>query len=135
MYKVIFGSLFVIVMIIGLVGVFDIASAAPTCTGKMKMLMIDGKSAGVCVPADDAGLSTKSFQDVLDAFVGWIAFVFGSIAVIIFIVCGMKYLFSMGDSTAAEEAKKCMIWSIVGVAVAGGAFLIIKTIALVLVGI
>ena len=126
--------LILLVVAVGSIAILNISNstlAAANCTGKFKQL----DNSGLCVPADDAGLSTSSFQDVLDAFVGWIAFVFGSIAVIIFIVCGLKYLFSMGDSTAAEEAKKCMVWSIVGVTVAGGAFLIIKTIALVLVGI
>ena len=93
-------------------------------------------SSGVCFPtnANDVNLSTSTVQEILLSVLSWITSMFVILAVIIFVVCGMKYLFAVGDDQAAEDAKRCMKWAIVGVIVAGGALVIIRLITTLLWG-
>ncbi len=124
--KIYFVVMLVLGAFVGSMFLTSLANAQPQCVnGTLK--------AGVCFPSNTT-LSERTVDDVLSTFVGWIAYIFGTIAVIIFIVCGLKYLFSMGDSSSTDAAKSCMKWSIVGVIVAGGSFIVVKFIAMQLLG-
>ena len=58
----------------------------------------------------------------------WLMVVFGSIAIIAFVVSGIQYLTAAGDEKGLETAKRNMTYSIIGVIVALSAFVIIKAI-------
>ena len=92
---------------------------------------------GVCVPTD-TGLPDPDPQNpvgkVLDTFLGWLLFIFGFIAVAAFVVSGIQYLLSAGNEGQIETAKRHMIWSIVGVAVALSAYVLLKAIDAMLRG-
>ncbi len=86
------------------------------------------KIGGICF-ADNTGLAETDPTLILTNLLGWITFMFGSVAMVILIFCGFQYLFSAGDDTQAENAKRCMKWAIIGIVVAGLAFAITRTIA------
>ncbi len=90
------------------------------------------KIAGVCV--QDSGLSEQKIEVILVTVSSWLAFMFGSVAIVVLLVCGFQYLLAAGDDTQAENAKRCIKWSVVGILVAGLAFTITKTIAWLVMG-
>ncbi len=110
----------------------DRASGTPTGGGVPGM----DCSAGVCFPTSESGINlpTTSVTKVLITVLDWITGIFVMIAVIIFVICGMKYLAAVGDDQAAEDAKRCLKWTIVGVIVAGSAIIIIRVITALLFG-
>ena len=55
--------------------------------------------------------------------------VFGIIGIISIIIAGIIYLTAIGDETRIGKAKKMFLYSIVGVVVALGGMIIIKTIS------
>ncbi len=86
------------------------------------------KIGGLCF-ADQTGLIEKDPALILTSLLGWLAFMFGSVAMIVMIFCGFQYLTSAGDDTQAENAKRCMKWAVVGIAVAGLSYAITRTVA------
>lgn len=58
----------------------------------------------------------------------WILSIFTLLAVISFIYTGIKFLTSMGDTYKADEAKKALVYSIIGVAVVGGSLILINAV-------
>ncbi len=88
---------------------------------------------GVCV-AKDTGLSEVGVTRILTVALSWLAFTFGSIAIIILVVCGFQYLLSAGDDTQAENAKRCMKWAVTGIIVVGLSWTIVRTLGWLLFG-
>jgi uncharacterized membrane protein len=103
------------------------ALAAPACPNGQII-------AGVCFPAN-TGLLETSVDIIILALLRWITLVFASIAVIMLVICGIKYLTSAGDQGAVESAKSCVKWSIVGIIVALGAMVVIRFVYTTLLGI
>lgn len=82
--------------------------------------------AGVCFPKKEkTGLSEASVKDILTNFGKWVFSIFGVIAVIIFVICGAQYFMAGVDEDMAERAKRCMMYSAIGVIVALSALVII----------
>lgn len=104
-----------------------VVALAAGCTGATTNV------GGLCVAAG-TGLPETALAAVIGAVLGWMAFVFSSLALIALIYCGFLYLTAGGDDSQAEKAKNCMKWAIVGVVVAVGSFIIIKTIPQFLMG-
>ncbi|MCA9364682.1 MAG: hypothetical protein KC736_02210 [Candidatus Moranbacteria bacterium] len=104
----------------------------------------DGKScselgmaevAGVCVPTKaNTGLSEASVGTVVENFMKWILGIFGFLAVIAFVISGIQYLTAAGNEGQIDTAKNNMKWSIVGVLVALGGYVIILAIDSLLSG-
>ncbi len=89
----------------------------------------------VCVPTQNAtGLSTTPIPKIITNIANWIVLLFGSIAIIVFVICGFQYLFSVGDDAQAENAKRCMKWAVVGFIVGGLAFVVINLIGKIMTG-
>jgi hypothetical protein len=86
---------------------------------------------GVCIPSD-TGLPDPDPDNpvwaVLDSLVFWLLSIFGTIAVMAFVVSGLMYLTSGGNENQIDTAKTYMIWSIVGVIVALSGFIILYAI-------
>lgn len=89
---------------------------------------------GITIPAT-TGLPDKAdttgqgpvMQVAVDVM-SWLLSAFMLLAIIAFVYTGIKYLTSGGDTYAAESAKKSLIYSIIGVAVVGGALVLLNTI-------
>jgi cytochrome bd-type quinol oxidase subunit 2 len=66
--------------------------------------------------------------DVLVNLLQWVLGIFGILAVLAFIISGAMYFTATGDTTKAENAKKNMMYAIIGVIVGLGGVVIIQTI-------
>ncbi len=89
----------------------------------------------VCIPTSGTtGLSDRTPAQIVEAIAMWIVGIFGTIALITFLICGLKYIFAGASASDAEVAKRCMGWAIVGAFIVALSFAIIKTIASILSG-
>lgn len=88
-------------------------------------------SSGVCFPTD-TGLSDQYIDVIIENILVWLLGIFGILAIIAFVVSGIQYLASAGNEKAVETAKRHMVYSIVGVAVALSGFIIIRAIDMAL---
>ena len=86
---------------------------------------------GVCFPTErnNIDLSDKPLAQVMLDFLEWLTEMFVFLAVAVLIICGIRYLTSIGDDSAAEGAKKCLKWALVGILVGVSANVIMQTIA------
>ena len=80
--------------------------------------------------AGTTGLPNPSggIKGVVDRVLNWMLGIFGALALLAFVISGIMYLTAAGESTKMENAKKAMIWSIIGVAVGLGGVVILQTI-------
>ncbi|TSD00467.1 MAG: Uncharacterized protein Athens071425_612 [Parcubacteria group bacterium Athens0714_25] len=62
-------------------------------------------------------------------FLSFLLSIFGVLAIMSLIVAGMLYFFSSGEQTQVEKAKKMAFYSVIGIAVALGALLVIRQIS------
>ena len=72
-----------------------------------------------------SGVPTKSISDVLDDIIKWVLGFGLMIAVTFLIWGGITYVTSSGDTTKAENAKKIVKYSLLGVLVIGFSYAII----------
>lgn len=85
----------------------------------------------LCWPAE-TGLSEKPLVDIIRNFLDWILLIMGFLAMIAFVISGLQYLTAAGSENQIESAKRNMKWSIIGVAVALSAYIIIKAVSVAL---
>ncbi len=74
------------------------------------------------------GLPTGSIARIVSNFTNWLLIVFGFIAIISFIVSGIMYFMSTGNTDMQEKAKKAFIYSIIGVIIALSGLIIIYSV-------
>ncbi len=75
-----------------------------------------------------------SIRDLIVAIIDWLLALAGALAVIAIIYSGLMYITAGGDPTKAENAKKNLIWAIIGVVVIALALVIVNTVVNVLQG-
>lgn len=75
-----------------------------------------------------------SLEDLLITIFTWMLGFAGSLAVIAIIYSGVMYITSGGDAAKAEQAKKNLIWAIIGVVAIGLSYLIIFWVQEILLG-
>ena len=71
---------------------------------------------GVKLPTD-LGLPSADLVTIITGLVRWLLLIFGSLAIISFIISGIMYLMAAGDEKSQEKAKRQMQYSIIGVIV------------------
>jgi len=106
------------VLLIFLIGTFFILPAVQAATG-------------VVIPTG-TGLSDAKISDILKKLLIWLLEIVGVIALIGFVVSGIQYIVAAGNDKSIESAKKNMTNSLIGITVALAAYVIIKTIDLIL---
>ncbi len=74
------------------------------------------------------GLTDRSLFSILTSVVNWAITFIGILAVIIFIYGGFIYLTSQGESDKIEQAKKIILYAVVGVIVSILGFVAVSTI-------
>lgn len=90
---------------------------------------------GVCFPSSSiTGLSNAPVYVILSNIFSWMMGIFTTLAVIAFVVSGIQYLMSAGDSDLAKSAKSNATNAIIGIIVGLSGFIIIKAIAAALSG-
>lgn len=81
---------------------------------------------------DDTGLSEKPVALILVNLIKWALSIFAMLALIAFVISGSQYLLSAGSERVIDNAKRHMVWSIVGIIVALSGVIIVRTIDLIL---
>jgi hypothetical protein len=86
------------------------------------------KVAGTCLPKE-TGLSEAPIGMIVLNLIKWMIGIVGFLAILAFLVSGAQYLLGFADEDLTDTAKTNMKWSMVGIAVALGAFIIVRAIA------
>ncbi len=88
------------------------------------------KRTGPIVPSSQElfGLPDTSITTLITNLMGWLLYIFGFIAIIAFIISGLQYLTSAGDSKQIETAESTMKYAMLGVLVTLGSLVVIKAI-------
>lgn len=118
--------LFLAVGLFFLGGVFSVM-ATTTCEENMTL------SHGVCIP-NNTGLPRATVASLLVNLLRWLLYIFGTVAVIAFVVSGIMYVTSAGNDKQIDTAKEYMTWSIVGIIVAFSGVILITAISSFLAG-
>lgn len=84
-------------------------------------------SSGICYPIN-TNLPDSDIKTIITNFLNWILGIFGILAVIAFVISGIQYIISTGNERTMDAAKRSMVYSIVGVAVALAGLIIIFAI-------
>ncbi|NTW14279.1 MAG: hypothetical protein HGA31_04605 [Candidatus Moranbacteria bacterium] len=118
------------------IAVFILASlpslvrAAASCEDGKTVLMN-----GVCVPTQAAtGLSDREPGSVIATVIYWLMGVLGIVAILMFVVAGVQYLLAGGDEKKTDSAKNIMKFTVMGVAVALVAYMIVYTVQQLVAG-
>ena len=90
-------------------------------------------TAGVCFP-DNTGLSSASIQTILTNVGSWLMGIFAILAIIAFVISGIQYLTSTGDTEQIEKAKNSAMYALIGVIIGLSGFVIIQAISRALDG-
>jgi hypothetical protein len=79
-------------------------------------------------PGKGANCNTSgpSINKLITTIINILTFVAGTIAVIMLIVGGFKYITSQGDATSAASARNTLLYAIVGIVVVAFAQIIVK---------
>lgn len=80
------------------------------------------------LPDPGGGGTGHPIADVLTRFLNWLLVIFGSLAIIAFIIAGILYFTAQGDQGRVEKAKKAAIYGVVGVIVGLIGLVVISTI-------
>ena len=72
--------------------------------------------------------SAPSLADVFKKIMNLLLTIFGSLGVIALVVSGIFYLTSAGDKERATQAKKYLIYAIIGLGIGIGSSIIISTL-------
>lgn len=81
------------------------------------------------VDATTAGIANESIFDLISNFLNWMLGILGVLAVIAFVIAGVMYLTSAGDTEQAEKGKNIMLYAIIGLVVALLGLIIVNAIA------
>jgi len=73
---------------------------------------------------DATGLASGSIYDIVENIMTWILGIVGFVAIIGFCIAGIMYLTAAGDEDRQKSAKSAMVYSIIGVIVALGGYVI-----------
>ncbi len=74
---------------------------------------------------DASNLPVSSIYEIINNTLSWLLAVLGFIAVMGFVISGIQYLLAAGDEGMIDRAKNAMKYSIIGVIVALGGYVVI----------
>jgi hypothetical protein len=80
------------------------------------------------LPDPGANSEGHPIADVLSRALMWLLGIFGFLAIICFIVAGFLYLTAQGDERRLEQAKKAVIYGVVGIVVGLIGLVVVRTI-------
>ena len=71
---------------------------------------------------DDAGLAVNEPTEFIANIIRWVLGIIGILLVVVFVYAGVLYATSFGNSTRSDDAKKMMLYAIVGALITFAAF-------------
>ena len=77
---------------------------------------------------EETNLSGESVFDILVSFTSWSITLVGIVCVIVFIYGGFLYMTAQGENDKLQQAKKVIIYAVVGVVVAVLGLVIVQTV-------
>lgn len=80
------------------------------------------------------GLPEGSILGIIQNLLFWLLTLFAIIGIIGFVISGIMYLTSAGDSSQAGKAKQAMMYSIYGILIGLSGFVIMKAVSSLLSG-
>lgn len=89
---------------------------------------------GINLARDNSGLPETRLDDVIFTVLRWLLSIFTFLAVIAFVVAGIMFLTSGGNSSQTEAAKNYVKYAIIGVAVGLSGYVILNFIDYTLLG-
>ncbi len=84
---------------------------------------------GLNLARDNSNLPENRAESVIFTFLNWLLLIFTLISVIAFVIAGMMFLTSGGNTQQAEKAKNYVTYAIIGIAVSLSGYVIISFIA------
>ncbi len=78
--------------------------------------------------SEQSGLPKGGILEIAGRTMNWLLALVGFIGIIGFVIAGILYLTAAGDEDRIEQAKKAMMYSIIGVIVALIGFVIIQAV-------
>ena len=112
---------------IGLMGVLALPAALPVQVSAAPIDVFKAcKNVENEVCKDQANQKLFGPDSIWTNIVNTIIFLIGSVAVIMIIVGGLKYVTSAGDSSAVSGAKNTILYAVVGLVVAAMAYAIVN---------
>lgn len=82
------------------------------------------------VPADGTGgLTNTTVFKLISNVLNWMLGIIGVLAVIAFVIAGVMYLTSAGNTEQADKAKNVMLYAIIGLVVALLGLVIVNAVA------
>ena len=107
---------------------FALAVAAPSILKEIMNLASGGEGS-----TDNNVISQATdIKDILAGIMHWVISLVGVIAIIGFVVSGLNFIVAGGDTGRADKARKGLMYSIIGVVVAGMALLLLKQVLILL---
>lgn len=121
----------IIATLLGAVGTASVAQPA-YAANPLDSTCADGTISGsdICKDRSDKLFGPDSFWTKL---INTMIFVVGSIAVLMIIVGGLRYVLSGGDASGIKSAKDTILYSLIGVAIAIMAYAIVNFVVVRLV--
>jgi len=107
---------------------FALAVAAPSILKELVDLIGTGQGTGEANVVSRATPLTV----ILGRILRWVISLVGVIATIGFVISGFNFIAAVGDSGRAEKAKKGLMYSIIGVVVAGASLILLKQVLILL---
>lgn len=92
----------------------------------MKYLLAGAKADLLRNAQDAAGGDAISPGGFVDKFINVFIWVIGGVAVIMFIIGGLRYVLSGGDPKATQDAKNTLLYALIGIVIALAAGVIVK---------
>ena len=105
--------------------IYDILGETPTtsCAG------LTGTDLTNCNTVNSTITAGKSLSGILQSVLTFLLSTIGIVAIIMLIIGGFMFIFSAGDTGRADSAKKIVISSLIGIAVAAGALIAVTQVA------
>lgn len=100
--------------------------AAPDCSSVPGTTLVGS----VCMPTKaSTGLSDTPIATITTNILNWVMAMIGIVAILMFVISGWMYLMAGGDEKKTEEAKNIIKYTVIGIAVALAAFIIVRLVA------
>jgi hypothetical protein len=122
----------VIAALLGAVGSVSLVAQPAFAANPLDASCADGTLSGsdVCNDRSDRLFGPDSFWTKL---INTMIFVVGSVAVLMIVIGGMRYVLSGGDASSTKSAKDTILYSIIGVIIALMAYAIVNFVVVKLV--
>lgn len=85
--------------------------------------------------AGPSGLPEWAAGQLITRIIWFILGLSATISVAVIVVGGIMYIISLGDEQKAARAKRILLFAIIGLAITGGAFMIVRFVGFILTGV